>query len=188
MPTPHTLSLGYLLIDEASPSVTEGVRATLPSGRPESSGGPWSVGCAGSEQGEHTSGSPGLAPTPCVSIAGTEGPEEGAAPGTPQVRASPGPARQERPGGPRPRRGAGAPGRALAPTPACREDTLRVPYQSVTLKSKLSPTLSVGNHILPPQLETRSSNNGDPSRAVRAPPPIRGPRTAPRKMVPQNQS
>ena len=128
------------------------------------------MGCAGSEQGEHTSGPPGLSPTLCVSIAGTEGPEEGAAPGAPQVRASPGPAHQERPGGPRPRRGAGAPGRALAPTPACREDTLRVPYQSVTLKSKLSPTPSVGNHVLPPQLETRSSNNGDPPGLCAHPP------------------
>lgn len=130
------------------------------------------MGCASSEQSELTSGSPGLSPMPCVSIAGTEGPEEGAAPGAPQVRASPGPARQEHPGGPRPRRGARAPGRALAPAPARSEDTLRVPYQSVTLKSKLSPTPSVGNHVLLPRLETRSSNNGGrPGRARHPPTP-----------------
>lgn len=164
MPTPRTPSLGYLLIDEASPSVTvslwaSGVlRGALERGLRRLRAGRAHLRAAGSVANavrfhcRHRRT------------------RRRSAPGAPQVRASPGPAHQERPGGPRPRRGAGAPGRALAPTPACREDTLRVPYQSVTLKSKLSPTPSVGNHVLPPQLETRSSNNGDPPGLCAQPP------------------
>lgn len=93
--------------------------ANLPSSRwvPLSSC-PWSLWVvtvpAGSAQSTHVR-VPGLQPTPCVFIPGAEGPEEGPARGAPQVRAAPGPARQGRPGGPRPGRGAGPPGRALAP-------------------------------------------------------------------------
>lgn len=119
----------------------------------------------------------------CLFIPGTEGPEEGPAPDPPQVRAASGAPHQERLGGSLQSRPAAAPGRPLAPPPRrppapsgfCRKHALSVPYKSVTLRVRAFLAPRRRQHAHPPQLEVRSSNNGDPQTAAEL-----GPRRRPR--------
>lgn len=115
----------------------------------------------------------------CVCVPGTEGPEEGPANGSPQVRAASGPPHQERLGGSLQSRLAAAPGRALAPrgrrllaSGFCRKLTFCAIRISYTHSQSFLRPRPVGNNALPPQLEIRSSNNGDPQTGQSWGPPV----------------